>query len=89
MYIYPDHLRSKATMWMWELKDLAVIGMLVLFSVFALVYLEIWFLLVLAGVYAFLTIQIEETTIRDFIRYAGAYFLTEQQYFEWRFTADE
>ena len=24
MYIYPDNLKSKASMWLWELKDLAV-----------------------------------------------------------------
>ena len=29
MYIYPDNLKAKATMWLWELKDLAVIGILV------------------------------------------------------------
>lgn len=28
MYIYPDNLKAKATMWLWELKDLAVIGIL-------------------------------------------------------------
>ncbi len=39
---------------------------------------------VIAGAYAFLTIQVEDTTIMDFIRYACAYFLTTQQYFEWR-----
>lgn len=43
----------------------------------------------LAGAYAFLTIQVEDTTIMDFIRYACAYFLTTQQYFEWRYTSDE
>ena len=26
MYIYPDNLKSKASMWLWELKDLAVTG---------------------------------------------------------------
>ena len=35
MYIYPDNLKSKASMWLWELKDLAVTGIIVLVSVFA------------------------------------------------------
>ncbi len=26
MYIYPDNLAAKATLWLWELKDLAIIG---------------------------------------------------------------
>lgn len=49
----------------------------------------IWFPAVIAGAYAFLTIQVEDTTIMDFIRYACAYFLTDQQQYEWRYTPDE
>ena len=77
MYIYPDNLKAKATMWMWKLKDLAIIGIIVLFSVFAFAYAGLWFPLVIAGAYAFLTIQVEDTSIRDFIRYACAYFLMD------------
>lgn len=89
MYIYPDNLTSKATMWLWELKDLAITGSIVLFSVFALAYGGFWFPMVFAGAYAFLTIQVEDTSIMDFIRYACAYFLTEQQDYGWRYTPDE
>ena len=78
MYIYPDNLKSKASMWLWELK-----------SVFAFAYAKLWFPMVIAGVYAFLTIQVEDTTILKFIRYACAYFLVEQQHYEWRYTANE
>ena len=35
MYIYPEHLKAKATMWLWQLKDLTLVGIGVLFSVFA------------------------------------------------------
>ena len=89
MYIYPDNLKSKATLWLWALKDLAIIGIIVLFSVFAFAYLGTILPLLVAGVYAFLTIQVEDTTIMDFIRYSCAYFLTEQQHYEWRNTTDE
>lgn len=34
--------------------------------------------------YGFLTIRMDDTTILDFIRYAGRYFITTQQYYEWR-----
>ena len=89
MYIYPDNLKSKASMWLWELKDLGVTGIIVLISVFAFAYAKLWFPMVIAGVYAFLTIQVEDTTILKFIRYACAYFLVEQQHYEWRYTANE
>lgn len=26
MYIYPDNLRAKATLWLWQLRDIGVIG---------------------------------------------------------------
>ena len=36
MYIYPDNLKAKAKLWLWELKDVAVIGIGLLLSVLAL-----------------------------------------------------
>ena len=73
----------------WSLKDLAIVGIIILFSVFAFAYAGVWFPLVIAGAYAFLTIQVEDTTIMDFIRYACAYFFMDQQQYEWRYTPDE
>jgi len=32
---------------------------------------------------------VEDTSIMDFIRYACAYFLMDQQHYEWRYTPDE
>ena len=37
MYIYPDNLAAKATLWLWELKDLAIIGIGFLIGTFSLV----------------------------------------------------
>ena len=85
MYIYPDNLKAKAVMWLWELKDLAVIGMIVLFSVFAFARAGLWFPLA----YAFLTVQVEGTSIMDFVRYACAYFFMDQQLYEWRYSPNE
>lgn len=51
MYIYPDNLKEKATMWLWSLKDLAIVGIIILFSVFAFAYAGVWFPLVIAGAY--------------------------------------
>ena len=33
MYIYPDNLRAKPTMWLWQLRDITVIGVLALVAV--------------------------------------------------------
>ena len=58
MYIYPDNLKAKATMWLWGLKDLAIVGIIILFSVFAFAYAGVWFPLVIAGAYALSLIHI-------------------------------
>lgn len=89
MYIYPDHLRAKATLWLWQLKDIGIIGVAALVSVLAVSQLGLWPPIVLTAVYAFLTIRFEDTSIMDFIRYACAFFILKQQFYEWRYTPSE
>lgn len=36
MYIYPDNLKSKAVMWMWELKDIGIIAVCAIVSILVL-----------------------------------------------------
>lgn len=84
IYIYPDNLTAKATLWLWQLKDIGIIGIGLLFSVLALTQTGIAIPLVATVVYAFLSIQFEGTSILDFIRYAVAFLFGKQQYFEWR-----
>jgi hypothetical protein len=53
MYIYPDNLKSKATLWLWELRDIGFIGIGCLISVFALAQLGWLPPIVVTAVYAF------------------------------------
>jgi hypothetical protein len=87
MYIYPDHLRAKAILCLWELRDIGVIGVGCLISVFALAQLGILIPIVLTALYAFLSIRFEDTSILDFIRYAAAFFITKNQLYEWRMSS--
>lgn len=89
MYIYPDHLRAKATLWLWQLKDIGIIGVAALLSVLAISQLGLWPPIVLTAVYAFLSIRFEDTSILDFIKYTCAFFLLKQQFYEWRYTPSE
>jgi len=77
MYIYPDNLKSKAVLWLWQLRDIGIIGIGCLVSVFALVQLGILLPIVATALYAFLTIRFEDTSILDFIKYACAFFITK------------
>ncbi len=36
MFIYPNNLKAKAKLWLWELRDLAILGVGLLLSVLAL-----------------------------------------------------
>ena len=69
-------------LWLWELKDVGVIGVGLLLSVLALSQTGIFIPLVLTAVYAFLSIRFDGTSILDFIRYAVAFLITRQQFYE-------
>lgn len=84
MYMYPDNLKAKATLWLWELRDIGIIGVGLLISVFALSQTGIMVPVAITAVYAFLAIRFEDTSIMDFIRYACAFFILKQQTYEWR-----
>ena len=84
MYMYPDNLKAKATLWLWELKDIGIIGVGLLISVFAHSQTGILVPIVITAVYAFLAIRFEDTSILDFIRYACAFFILKPQMYEWR-----
>lgn len=84
MYIYPDNLKAAPTLFLWRLKDLAVIGVGALISIFAMVQLGFSVPLAVTLAYAFLAIRFDDTSILDFIKYAARYFFVEQQEFRWR-----
>ena len=83
-FIYPQNMKAKANMWLWSLKDFAIIGIGALLSAVLLIYLHKLLLVGIVAVYAFMTIRLDETTVMDYIRYAFKYFISTQQYFEWR-----
>lgn len=86
MYIYPDNLKSRATLWFWQLKDIGIIGVCAVLSILLWTQAGLVPPMVLTGVYAFLTIRFEDTSILDFIRYACEFFFVRQQFYEWRYT---
>ena len=84
MYIYPDNLKAKATLWLWELRDIAVLGVGGLLSILALTQWGTMLPLVLTFLYGFLTIRVEDASILDFLFYATCFLFLKQQYYEWR-----
>ena len=83
-YLYPQNLKASANMWFWSLKDFCILGIAALLSILILVELHVLLPAAATMCYAFLTIRMDDTTIMDFLRYAARYFITTQQYYEWR-----
>lgn len=89
MYIYPEHLKDKSTMFLWTLKDMLIIIAGTIISAIFLRALDIMLPAVIVSTYAFLTMRIDnELNIADYIRFAFRFFITTQQIFYWRL-ADE
>ncbi|MEE1503463.1 MAG: hypothetical protein UGF89_04345, partial [Acutalibacteraceae bacterium] len=66
------------------LKDFCILGIAALLSIVILVNTRFLVPAVITLCYGFLTIRLDETTILDFIKYAVKFFISTQQYFEWR-----
>jgi hypothetical protein len=82
-YIYPSNLSAKATLWMWTLRDMGIIGSGLILSALAITALR--FVLPLAAVcaYAFLAIQLDDVSVKDYISWAWKFLISGQQHYEW------
>ena len=83
-YLYPQNLKATANLWLWGLRDFAILGIAVLLSIVCMVQFGFFIPAAATLCYGFLTIRMDETTVMDFIKYAIRYFITTQQYYEWR-----
>lgn len=83
-YLYPQNLKASANLWLWSLKDFCILGIAALLSIVILVNTGFLVPAVITLCYGFLSIRLDETTILDFIKYAVSFFISTQQYFEWR-----
>lgn len=83
-YIYPQNLKATANLWLWSLKDFVIICVSALISAVFLTQLHFVLPGAITLCFAFLTIRMDDTTMIDFLRYSIRFFITTQQYYEWR-----
>ena len=83
-YLYPQNLKAKANLWLWGMRDFSILAVSALLSVVILVQLRFLIPAVVTLCFGFLSIRMDDTTVLDFMRYAVRYFISTQQYFEWR-----
>lgn len=82
-YLYPQNLKATANLWLWSLRDFAILCIAVLLSALALVQLGMFIPVAVTLCFGFLTIRMDDTTVLDYMRYAVRYLISTQQYFEW------
>lgn len=83
-YLYPQNLKATANLWLWRLRDFVILGVAALLSIVLLVRLRMAVPLALTLCFGFLTIRLEDSTVLDFLIHAVRFFLSTQQYFEWK-----
>ncbi len=83
-YLYPQNLKATANLWLWGLRDFVILGVAALLSIALLVRLRMAVPLALTLCFGFLTIRLEDSTVLDFLIHAVRFFLSTQQYFEWK-----
>ena len=83
-YLYPQNLRAETGLWLWTMRDFTVVALCGLAAVFVLTATKSPVPLALAALYGFLTIRLEDNCVLDFLSWATRFFVTEQQYFEWK-----
>ncbi len=84
IYLYPQNLKATANIWLWSIKDFLILCVVTLLSVVLLATVRFTVPLGVVLCFGFLTIRMDETTVLDFLKYAIRYFISSQQYFEWK-----
>ncbi len=83
-YLYPQNMRTQTKLWLWSLKDIIILGIALTISVVSWAKLGFIIPAALTAVYAILTMRMDENSILDYIKCAWRYFISTQQYYEWR-----
>lgn len=83
-YIYPDNMKSKASLFLWRLRDMIAIILGVILSITAIATIHFVYPLALVAAYAFLSIRLDDKSICDYITYAFQFCVSKQQLFYWR-----
>lgn len=83
-YLYPQNLRASANLWLWNLRDFLILCFAVLISAVILLNSGAMLPGAVSLAYGFLTIRKDETAVLDSIGYGVRFFISGQQYYEWR-----
>ena len=77
-------MRTEARLWFWGLKDIIILA--IALTVSAVSWAKLGFVLpaALSLVYGVLSMRLDDSSVLDFIKRAARFFISTQQYFEWK-----
>lgn len=87
-YLYPQNMRTQAKLWFWGLRDIIILAVALTVSVVSWAKLNFIVPAAMTFVYGFLSMRLDDTSIIDYIKRAARYFISTQQYFEWKESRD-
>ena len=87
-YLYPQNMRTEAKLWFWGLKDIIILAVALTVSVVSWAKLNFIVPAALTLIYGFLSMRLDDCSVLDYIKRAARFFITTQQYFEWKEGAD-
>ena len=82
-YIYPQNMRAAAKIWLWTMKDFAIIFIAALLSAVFITQAGFFIPAAITLCYAFMSIRLDDTSVMDYIKCAVSFFLTSQQEYRW------
>lgn len=80
VYRYPSHLKSRPKLWMWSLRDLAILGCMLPVSILLAVWGKVLFPLGVTIGFAALSVRMEEEAVSDYIRRIVRYLVKPKRY---------
>ena len=84
MYIYPDNMKGRSVLFLWQLRDLVIILLCVIVSVLIWIGMKTVLPLTLSVTAAFMFIRFDDLCILDYLKDAYRFCISTQQYFLWR-----
>lgn len=83
MYLYPNNLKAKPKLWLWQLKELVIIGITTLIAVLFYSQFNNIYPLVGSAVYALLSLRLDDMSMLDFIIHSCHFFIFSSQTYTW------
>lgn len=79
-FYYPHNLSEKSTLFMWQIKDIVVLAILLIISVLIAILSSNIYPLLCPMIFAFLTIRVDNSSLFSYIKRIIKFFVSKQEF---------